>query len=190
MCGLQEDNWWITLLEDATSEPHSPHAFGYRKADSRSLAMRHVNLPNISSLPLCDQWWTAIACGKYDSAAPADESVTTSLAVNDRHSPTHSPNPSTVSDLAVSDLSVRDLLVSPGAASASNAASVSNRLNHSLDSSGMLQMLYAKVDNANPARRHSVQDKDILKGMKRCKKLSFENPERNPKRKSLNHYPV
>jgi hypothetical protein len=54
----------------------------------------------------------------------------------------------------------------------------------------MVQMLYAKVDHANPAKRHNIQDKDILKGMKKCKKLSFENPERHSKRTSLNPYPV
>lgn len=175
MCHLQDDNWWISLLKDKTSEPHSQHTFGYHKAHSQSLAMGHVNLPNVSSDPRCAQWWTAIACGKDDRAAPADESTTNSLAVNE-----HSPNTSTVSDLSVS----------PGDASVSKAACVSTRRPHSLDSSSMVQMLYAKVDHANPARRHNIQDKDILKGMKKCKKLSFENPERHSKKTSLNPYPV
>lgn len=107
MCHLQDDNWWISLLKDKTSEPHSQHTFGYHKAHSQSLAMGHVNLPNVSSDPRCAQWWTAIACGKDERAA--DESTTNSLAVNE-----HSPNTSTVSDLSVS----------PGDASASKAACV------------------------------------------------------------------
>ena len=158
---LREKNWWITLLKDKTVEPH-----------------------NISSHLRCEQWWTAIACGEEESA-PAAESATESLAVNN-----HSPNNSIVTGQAVSnDLTVsNELAVSSGAASDSNAACVSNRLNHSRDTCSMVQMLYAKVEHANHARRHSIQDKDILlKGIKKCKKLSFENPERNPKRKSPNH---
>lgn len=148
---LQEEKWWITLSKDKTVEPH-----------------------NMSSDLRCEQWWTAIACGKEESApAPAPESATNRLSVNN-----HSPNNSIVTGQAVSPRR---------AAGDSNAACVSNRLDHSLDTCSMVQMLYAKVEHANPARRHNIQDKDILKGMKKCKKLSFENPERNPKRKSPDH---
>ena len=158
---LQEENWWITILKDKTVEPH-----------------------NISSHLRCEQWWTAIACGKEESS-PAAESATKSLAVNH-----HSPNNSIVAGQAVrNDLTVsNELAVSSGAASDSNAACVANRLNHSLDTFSLGQMLSAKVEHDNHSRRHNIQDKDILlKGIKKCKKLSFENPDRNLKRKSPNH---
>lgn len=129
---LQEEKWWITLSKDKTVEPH-----------------------NMSSDLRCEQWWTAIACGKEESApAPAAESATKSQQppVN-----IHSSNNSIVTGQAVSPRR---------AAGDSNAACVSNRLDHSLDTCSMVQMLYAKVEHANPARRHNIQDKDILKGMK------------------------
>lgn len=158
----------MNLLKEKPDERQREDLSGYRHTDWW-LDMGHVNPPKISSEPWSDQWWMTIALGKEESAAAA-EPANSSLVDNN----------STVSTQVVSELTV-----SAGAVSDSKSTAVLSKPKPPVDtSSTMLDMLYAKVDDAKHASRHHVHDKNSLKGFKKYKKISLANPERLSKKES------
>lgn len=74
---LEEDSWWMNLLEEKLDEQQREDLCGYRYADSWWFNMGRMNLPKITLEPWSDHWWMTIAFGKEESveaAEPADNS--------------------------------------------------------------------------------------------------------------------